>query len=146
MMRSFAIKLGMLLAVMAAAIWIGWPDAPQTDTDRTASATSPTTAAPAFPTVDRFKAAAHGPTDDNSGRARVPPRPAKLDLNRATAADLQQLPGVGDVLAQRVIDYRTTHGPYRRLEDLLEVQGIGAKRLEQLQLLVTIGPESAKPS
>jgi len=149
MMRSFAIKLAMLLAVMGLAVWIGWPESPRTDEPAATSAPLPTTAQP-LPRPDRFKAAAHGPTDENSGRTRTAPRPAtlerKVDLNRATAAELQQLPGVGDVLAQRMIEYRQTHGRYKRVEDLLQVKGIGAKRLEQLHMLVTVGPESAKPS
>ena len=151
MMRSFAIKLAMLLAVMGLVVWIGWPESPRLDTDEPAATTAPpATTAQTLPMPDRFKAAAHGPTDENSGRTRMAPRPAtlerKVDLNRATAAELQTLPGVGDVLAQRMIDYRQTHGPYKRIEDLLEVKGIGAKRLEQLHTLVTVGSAAEKPS
>ncbi|MFC5180925.1 ComEA family DNA-binding protein [Actinomadura harenae] len=63
-----------------------------------------------------------------------------LDLNTATAEQLDQLPGVGPVLARRIIDYRTQHGPFRSVDQLQEVPGIGARRLTDLKpLLNTTG-------
>ena len=61
-----------------------------------------------------------------------------IDLNTATAADLQTLPGIGPVLAGRIIAYRTRHGPFQRLEDLLEVEGIGPRLLQRLQSAMTV--------
>jgi competence protein ComEA len=49
----------------------------------------------------------------------------RVDLNRATAADLDALPGIGPVLAQRIVDYRDAHGPFRNIDQLDEVPGIG---------------------
>jgi competence protein ComEA len=49
----------------------------------------------------------------------------RVDLNRATAADLDALPGIGPVLAQRIIDYRDAHGPFRNIDQLDDVPGIG---------------------
>jgi competence protein ComEA len=63
---------------------------------------------------------------------------ARVNLNTATAADLETLPGIGEVLAERILDHRTKHGPFRRVEDLLEVSGIGDKRLEDLRDRVTV--------
>jgi competence protein ComEA len=62
-----------------------------------------------------------------------------LDLNNATAADLQALPGLGPVLAQRIIDYREQHGPFKKIYDLEQVSGIGPKKLEKLKphLIIT---------
>ena len=48
-----------------------------------------------------------------------------LDLNRATAEDLDAVPGIGPALAQRIVDYRKAHGPFKQIEDLREVSGIG---------------------
>ncbi|WP_034483441.1 ComEA family DNA-binding protein [Actinomadura oligospora] len=62
---------------------------------------------------------------------------APLDLNTATAEQLDQLPGVGPVLARRIIDYRTQHGPFRSVDQLQEVPGIGARRLTDLKPLLT---------
>lgn len=66
-------------------------------------------------------------------------KPGKLDLNRATAEELQHLPGIGPVLAQRVVEQRTTHGPFHTVDDLRDVKGIGKKRMDQLRPLVMVG-------
>ncbi|WP_239572539.1 ComEA family DNA-binding protein, partial [Streptomyces sp. G44] len=59
-----------------------------------------------------------------------------VGLNTATAEQLDQLPGVGPVLAQHIIDYRTEHGGFRSVEELREVNGIGDRRFADLQDLV----------
>jgi competence ComEA-like helix-hairpin-helix protein len=64
---------------------------------------------------------------------------AALDLNRATAAELDALPGIGPVLAGRIVARRQRQGPYRRPEDLLEVAGIRQRLFERLRPLVTVG-------
>ncbi len=63
-----------------------------------------------------------------------------LDLNRATAADLEELPGIGKTLAERIVARRTEAGPYTAVEGLREVTGIGAKLYSQIEPLVTVGP------
>ncbi|MGI6405358.1 MAG: ComEA family DNA-binding protein [Syntrophaceticus sp.] len=62
----------------------------------------------------------------------------KININTASVAELDTLPGIGPAIAQRIIDYRTTHGPFRSSEDLLKVSGIGEKRYEQLKDLIAI--------
>jgi competence protein ComEA len=61
-----------------------------------------------------------------------------LDLNTATVAQLDGLPGVGQVLAQRLVDYRTAHGGFRSVDQLREVDGIGESRFQKLRQLVTV--------
>jgi competence protein ComEA len=61
-----------------------------------------------------------------------------VDLNQADAAGLEVLPGVGPVLAQRIVEYRETNGPFGTIEDLLDVPGIGEAKLEGLR-------DAAKP-
>ena len=58
----------------------------------------------------------------------------KLNINFASVTDLMLLPGIGEAYAQRIVDYRTKH-----TEDLLNVSGIGKKRLEAIAELITVG-------
>src|SRR5437016_12297641 len=68
-------------------------------------------------------------------------RPAKpIDLNAATIKELEELPGVGPVTAQRIIEARQKSGRFRRVEDLLAIRGISTKRLEALRPYVTVSP------
>ncbi|MFI6087132.1 helix-hairpin-helix domain-containing protein [Streptomyces sp. NPDC051218] len=90
-------------------------------------ALAPTSAAPAAPAEPGAGSAA-GPT------AASPAAP--VGLNTATAEQLDELPGVGPVLAQHIIDYRTEHGGFRSVDELREVNGIGDKRYADLQNLV----------
>lgn len=75
-----------------------------------------------------------------AGVAAEPGRPAAaagpLRLSTATLAELDALPGVGPVTAQRIVDYREAHGPFRSVDELDAVPGIGPARLEQLRELV----------
>ena len=72
-------------------------------------------------------------TGDGTGTA-----PGPVDLNRATAAELDVLPGVGPATAAAIVAWRTGHGRFRTIEDLLEVPGIGPGRLERLRPLVKV--------
>lgn len=56
-----------------------------------------------------------------------------VDLNRATAGELEALPGVGPVLAERIVLHRELHGPFVTVEDLLDVSGIGEAKLAQIR-------------
>ena len=63
-----------------------------------------------------------------------PPEPeGPVDINAAGRDELQRLTGIGPALAQRIIDYRGEHGPFRSVEDLLEVKGIGEATLEKFR-------------
>jgi competence protein ComEA len=85
----------------------------------TVGAAAPAPGAAAGPGTD----AAHGPL---------------VDLNTATVAELDSLPGVGPVLAQRIVDYRTQHGPFATVDQLREVDGIGESRFGELRGRVTV--------
>jgi competence protein ComEA len=61
----------------------------------------------------------------------------KLSLATATADQLDELPGVGPITAQKILDYRAANGPFRSIDDLDAVPGIGPTRIEQLRDLVT---------
>jgi len=61
-----------------------------------------------------------------------------VNINTATLDQLESLPGIGPSLGQRIIDYRTQHGPFHSVDDLLNVSGIGDKRLADLRPLITV--------
>jgi competence protein ComEA len=69
-----------------------------------------------------------------------PPTAANpLDLNQATELELEALPGVGPATAQAILNYRTEHGPFAAVDDLLDVRGIGPAKLDAFRDLVRVG-------
>ena len=62
-----------------------------------------------------------------------------VDLNRATAEELQTLSGIGPTLAQRIIDYREAHGPFESVEEITQVQGIAEKVFSENFDRMTVG-------
>lgn len=78
------------------------------------------------------------PAPDADGQASGTFSGQLIDLNRADTRQLQELPGIGPVLAGRIVEYRTLHGPYIRERDLLLIRGIGEKTLAKLQPYITV--------
>jgi competence protein ComEA len=62
-----------------------------------------------------------------------------VDVNRASAAELETLPGIGPALARRIMESRAEDGPFRTADDLLRVRGIGPATLERIRGLVRAG-------
>lgn len=63
-----------------------------------------------------------------------------INLNTATAAELDELPGIGDVLAGRIIDYRESVGPFTSVDQLSEIEGISPRLVDEIRPLVTVQP------
>ncbi len=74
--------------------------------------------------------------------AEVPSDWEKVDINRADAQQLQKLEGIGPVLAQRIVDWRSANGGFSTIEDLLQVEGIGPATLEGMRDFIIIGESS----
>lgn len=75
--------------------------------------------------------------------AQAQPAPAKaaaLDLNAATVADLEALPGIGRRTAERIVEHRQKSGGFKKIEELMNVKGIGEKSFLRLKPLITVGP------
>lgn len=133
-LQSLLIKLGMLAMTMGVVLWIGW-QIPQT-MQRPA-----VTHAASLSFNGAEITAAVGSTVPPvvvSEARRVSNSPQRVDLNRATVADFDQLPGVGPVLARRMVDYRKSIGRFHAVEDLQAVKGIGKKKFERLKPFVTV--------
>jgi competence protein ComEA len=66
------------------------------------------------------------------------PAAAAINLNTATVAQLEGLPGIGKSTAERIVEYRTKSGPFKKVEDLMNVRGIGEKSFLKLKPLITV--------
>ncbi len=67
------------------------------------------------------------------------PRAEAIDINKATAIDLQKLPGIGPSLAKQIVAYREKYGRFRRVEDLIVIRGIGFKKWKQIRPYIRVG-------
>jgi competence protein ComEA len=65
--------------------------------------------------------------------------PAVVNLNSATATQIATLPGVGEKAAQRIVEYREKNGGFKKIEELMNVKGIGEKSFLKLKPLITVG-------
>ena len=90
------------------------------------------------------QAAAAGKKAPASARERATAA-APVNLNAATSAQLQTLPGVGASTAQRIVDYRQKNGAFKKVEELMNVKGLGEKSFLKLKPLITVGDKSAGP-
>lgn len=154
MIRSLLVKFGMLAATIGVVFWIGWqtPDASLKhaallDDSKAAPLRVPVTFEfePGVPDRSYQKTTAEqSGVSHAASHANVAALRHVVDLNRATAQELESLPGIGAVLAERVIAYRKSVGRFRTVEDLREVAGIGPKKFDRLKPLVTVAAAETK--
>ena len=77
--------------------------------------------------------------------AKKKPPAAPINLNTATSDELQQVPGIGPVTAEKILQMRKAYGPFKSVDDLRAIKGIGPKRLEKMRKYLTVGkPPAAK--
>lgn len=112
---SLLIKVGILSAGVACLLSIGWPVAESHDSADQRYSVKPVRIS-------------HFPEE-------------QVDLNKGTQEELERLPGIGKVLAQRIIHYRQTHGPFLTVSALGDVSGIGETRIKDLRPLVVVLPK-----
>jgi competence protein ComEA len=124
-MRRLRCVIGILIATVVASAPVARAQTAKTQAPKAAAAKA-TTAGPA-------KAA-------SAARVRATPG-APVNLNAATIAQLQTLPGVGASTAQRILDYREKNGGFKKIEELMNVKGIGEKSFLKLKPLITVTAE-----
>jgi len=103
---------------------------------------SPPAETPQELTSDEDIQTAHGSTSSENTSAPIGQPTGgdgKININLATQSELTDLPGIGGVLASRIVDYRRMHGNFTRIEDIRNVSGIGEKRYEAIEDKITVG-------
>jgi competence protein ComEA len=154
MRYSLVVKLGMLAATVGVVLWIGWQtpdasfkDAALLDDSKVVPLHAPVTlvSEPGVPDRSHQKTTAEqAGISRAASHANVAALRHVVDLNRATTQELESLPGIGAVLAERVIAYRESVGRFRTVEDLRKVAGIGSKKFDRLKPLVTVAAAETK--
>ncbi|MGA6829021.1 ComEA family DNA-binding protein [Nitrospira sp. NS4] len=139
LLQSCLLKLGMFAMTMGVVLWIGW-QVPQALPRPALPQQAPVEQSERLDARLALGGVPQGVSDPANGLPGVLNEPQRIDLNRASLEDIEQLPGVGPVLARRVVAYRTSMGPFHKVEDLRGVKGIGQKKLERLRRLVTVVP------
>lgn len=124
-MRRLTCVIGILIAAVVASAPVARAQAAKAQAPKAAAAKA-TTAGPA-----------KAPT---AARARATPG-APVNLNAATIAQLQTLPGVGASTAQRILDYREKNGGFKKIEELMNVKGVGEKSFLKLKPLIIVGAD-----
>lgn len=152
MIKSLLLKLGLLAVTIAVVCWIRWT--PQPSVLDVPSATEKQLVASRTAESEKRENRSAGSSSRNvqnpnitAGAETAPSKTAirsRLDLNRASAGELESLPGIGAVLAQRVIVFRESVGRFQKIEDLRGVKGIGAKKFEHLKSLVMVSTTNSK--
>ena len=78
--------------------------------------------------------------------AAKPPTTGVVNLNTASATQLEALPGIGAKTAARIIEYRQKNGPFKKIEELMNVRGVGEKNFLKLKAQITIAAAKAEPN
>lgn len=90
------------------------------------------------PTLPPANPTSSGPSRSNPVLT-TPDTDHPLNINTASQVELENLPGIGPITAQRIIAYRETNGPFTAIEDIQDVSGIASKKFEAIQHLITVG-------
>ncbi len=144
--KSLLLKSGVLGMGIAAVLWADWPQSHNRHHDlltpvvhqSTVTHSSPysSTQAASTSTIAPLQLSGEG----EAKSLQTVGTTFLVDLNLASRMELETLPGIGVILADRILSYRTLHGDFQQFDDLVKVSGIGRKRLQRLEPFVTIQP------
>jgi competence ComEA-like helix-hairpin-helix protein len=84
------------------------------------------------------------PASAAAGKKKPPAQP--ININTANSEQLQQVPGIGPATADKILQMRKSYGPFKSVDDLLAIRGLGAKRLEKMRKYLTVGKAAAPKS
>ncbi len=87
---------------------------------------------------------AHAQTSSSAHAAAKPASTGIVNLNTASPADLEALPGIGAKTAARIVEYRQKNGPFKKVEELMNVRGVGEKNFLKLKPQITVGTPKAE--
>ncbi|HKT35078.1 MAG TPA: helix-hairpin-helix domain-containing protein [Nitrospira sp.] len=145
MVSSFLLKLAMVVLTMAIVCWIGWTIPASRDIETLHAQgpveSDPTPLASVPPTTSRTPLTPH--SRRQAKELSRDSAPTTVDLNLATEQDLERLPGIGPVLARRIVQYRQMQGTFQAVQQLRQVKGIGKKTFERIRDLVAVMPPAA---
>ena len=96
----------------------------------------------ALPAAAQQKPATAKPASAAKASAKAPTPTSPVNLNTATQAQLESLPGLGAKVAERIIEYRQKNGNFKKVEDLMNVKGIGEKSFLKLKPLLTVSQKA----
>jgi competence protein ComEA len=132
MLTSLLVRMAMVALTMGLVCWIGWTiPAP-----RDAEIRFPLLPAPlATPELQLAP-----PAQRQAREFARPSAPLTLDVNRANQRDFERLPGIGPVLARRIVEYRESRGAFQDIEQLRGVKGIGKRTFEGIRAFVAVPP------
>ena len=142
MLSALLVKLAMVAATMAVVCWIGWTIPASRDVEAlhaqglVESDHSPFLSVPSTPPP----AHATPPHQRHPKEFTRPSAVVTLDVNRANQLDFERLPGIGPVLARRIVQYRESQGTFQDIEQLRRVKGLGKKTFERIRAFVSVVP------
>ena len=138
---SLFLKSGILGIGFVAVLWAGWPEPPIIPFDHSSLRSE----SKAVQKIKHESTPVSSISNNESLRTstqevnlQVASVPSLVNLNASSRKALESLPGIGESLAGRIVTYRSTHGAFQRVDDLMKVSGIGKKRLQRLLPYVTV--------
>ncbi len=147
--KSLLLKSGMLGFGIVVVLWVGWPHPEPAAFDPTSApillseaSTIQKVSHALMPisAVSRSESSKFTREEGKEVNLQAALVPLLVDLNESSHMELDTLPGIGVVLAERIVSYRATHGSFQRINDLVKVSGIGKKRFKRVEPFVTVHP------